>query len=145
MRSRVAALDYGSARIGIALSDESKILASPLTVFAAKKKQEETAQALLAFLQEHAKENRYELEKIVVGLPITLKGEVGPQAKEVLSFIEELKKLSEIPFVTWDERLTTSQAEKSLKEFSMNRKKRSKVVDKVAAVIILQTYLESRP
>ncbi len=144
MPTRILGIDYGLARIGISLSDESKILASPLMIFAAEKKSENTAVKLLEFLQKHQSEHHYSIEQIVIGLPLMMNGKVGLLADEVKHFVEELRKLTPIPIVFWDERLTTVQAERSLRESSMSRKKRAKVVDTIAAVIILQSFLDSR-
>jgi putative Holliday junction resolvase len=142
MKTRIVALDYGSARIGIALSDERKILASPLTVFECPKQKTSTPLKLFEFLTDHAKKGGYEIEKIVVGLPLLMSGQKGDQAEEVLFFIKQLSKLTPSPIVTFDERLTTRQAETVMKEGAVSRKNRAKAADQLAAVIILQNYLE---
>ncbi len=142
MKSRIVALDYGSARIGVALSDERKILASPLTVFECPKQKTATAAKLFEFLENHAKANGYEIEKIVVGLPLLMSGQQGTQAEEVLCFIKTLSKLTKAPIVTIDERLTTRLAETVMKEGNLSRKSRAKEADKLAAVIILQNHLD---
>lgn len=138
MKTRIVGLDYGSARIGVALSDEMKILASPLFVFHAKKENKSILEKLIA----HSEEYSYSIEKIVVGLPLQLNGQHGSQADEVMTFIEALRSKTDVPIETWDERFSTAQAERSMKEASMSRKNRAKIVDKVAAVIILQSYLD---
>lgn len=81
---------------------------------------------------------------IVVGLPMNMNGSLGPSAEMVLRLVEEMKKAFDLPVITWDERLSTVAAEKILLEADMSRKKRKKVVDQVAAVLILQGYLDSR-
>lgn len=142
MKKRIVGIDYGLVRIGVALSDESKILASPLMTYHASKQMKETVKGLLAELLRHSETHRYEIEEIVVGLPLKMDGKRGLQADEVMHFIELLREECAIPITTWDERLTTVQAEKAMREGGMSRKKRSKVVDQVVAVIILQNYLE---
>jgi len=86
----------------------------------------------------------WEVTKIVIGLPKNMNNTLGPSAEMVLSFIEELNKHSAIPVITWDERLSTVAAEKVLLEADMSRKKRKRVIDKVAAILILQGYLDSQ-
>lgn len=143
-KTRIVGIDFGLARIGVSLSDESKILASPLTTIHAEKKSEDTIAKVIATLEEHQRLNGYSIEEIVVGLPLMMSGKMGFLADEVKHFVDNLKKAVSTPIVTWDERLTTVQAERSLRESSLTRKRRSKVVDKVAAVIILQNYLDYR-
>lgn len=143
--TRIVGLDYGSARIGVAISDELKIIAKPLMTVRTEKKSELTVAKLLAELQKDGETNRYTLDQIVIGLPLMMSGKVGMQADEVKHFVELLKKLTDVPIITWDERLTTVQADRALREGNMSRKKRSQVVDEVAAVIMLQSYLDSRP
>lgn len=143
-QSRIVGIDYGMVRIGLALSDPTKLIATPLNTFLSDKKMEKTAEKLLAFLNDHAAKNKYEIEELVIGLPLLLNGKHGLLADEVHHFVEELKKLTSIPITLWDERLTTVQAERSLKESSLTRKKRAKVVDSVASLILLQNYLDSK-
>lgn len=142
-KSRIIGIDFGLARIGIAVSDESKILATPLTTVTAEKKLENTVDKLIELLDTHQKEHNYTLEAIVVGLPLMMSGKMGLMSDEVGHFVETLKKKTSIPIKTWDERLTSAQADRSLREFSLSRKKRAKVVDKVSAVLILQNYLDT--
>jgi putative holliday junction resolvase len=133
---RYASIDYGLAKIGLALSDERKIIASPLQVLSVKKTTNETIENILTIL------SPFEIEKIVVGLPFLLNGKKGLMADEVEHFLTLLKAKTHCPIVTMDERLTTLQAEKALKEFHLNRKRRSKVIDSVAATLLLQNYLD---
>lgn len=140
--TRIAALDYGLARIGLAVSDETKIIAMPLVTLQCEKKTEDTAKKLLQVLEEHQKAQNYELIEIVVGLPLMMSGKAGFLADETQYFVELLKKFISIPIVTWDERLTSVQAERSMREGNLSRKKRAKSVDNVAAIIILQSYLD---
>lgn len=142
--NRIIGLDYGLARIGVALSDERQIIASPMITFTCEKKLEETVAKLISQLSQHAETNKYTIEEIVIGLPLMMSGKKGMIADEVMQFIEVFRQQSPIPIVTWDERLTTVQADRSLREGSLSRKKRSKVVDVVAASIILQNYLDHK-
>jgi putative pre-16S rRNA nuclease len=141
MKKRIIGIDYGLVRIGVAISDERKIIASPLMTHRAAKDLKQTAHELIEALNLHSQTHKYEIEEIVIGLPLLMSGKEGAQADQVLSFIEHLKKETSIPIQTWDERLTSLQAEKLMKEGGLSRKSRAKVVDRVAAVIILQNYL----
>ncbi len=143
-QTRIIGIDYGMARIGLSCSDPTKLIAMPITVFQCEKKVEKTVEKLIAFLQDHTSKLEYEIESFVVGLPLLLSGKQGLLADEVNYFVEELKKKSSIPVILWDERLTTVQAERTLQQSSLTRKKRAKVVDVVSAVIILQNYLDSQ-
>lgn len=144
MATRIIGLDYGAARIGVSASDERKIIAKPLMTIRTEKKSELTVVKVLAELANDEKNNHYTIEQIVIGLPLMMSGKVGMQADEVKHFVELLRQKTSIPIVTWDERLTTVQADRSLREGNMSRKKRSQVVDEVAAVIMLQSYLSCR-
>lgn len=143
-KGRIVGIDFGLARLGIALSDESKMLASPMTTIKAEKKADKTAEKVLKELIAHQDANRYTIEAIVVGLPLMMSGKSGFLADEVKHFVVLLKQLTSIPIVMWDERLTTVQAERSLREGNLTRKKRAQVVDAVAAVIILQNFLDHK-
>lgn len=142
--TRFVGIDYGMARIGIAISDESKTIARSLTTMASEKKMGATVQKLVQLLHKHEEEYNYSIEEIVVGLPLLMSGKKGLLADEVGHFIEELKKSIPIPIFLWDERLTSVQADRSLREGKMNRKKRAAHVDVVAAMIILQNYLDHK-
>lgn len=142
--TRIVGLDFGLARIGIAVSDERKIIATPLVTLKAERKVEQTVGKLMQQLEAHQKEYSYQIEEIVIGLPLLMSGKMGFLADEVKIFIEALKQITSIPIITWDERLTSVQAERSLRESSLTRKKRSSLIDAVAAVIILQNYLDSK-
>lgn len=144
MGKRIVAIDFGLARLGIAVSDESKMLASPLTTIASTKKTEDTVKRIVEALEQDQKLRKYEIEEIVVGLPLLMSGKSGLMADEVRYFVTVLEKHFSAPIKTWDERLTSVQADRSLRESSLSRKKRAKVVDVVAAVIILQNYLDSK-
>jgi len=130
-------LDVGSKTIGVAVSDELSIIARGVTTLKRKGLRHDIAQ-LLKVIEEHG------VEKIIVGLPKNMNGSLGPSAKMVLSLIEELKKSVGLPIIAWDERLSTVAAQRALLEADMSRKKRKQVIDKVAALIILQGYLDNQ-
>lgn len=145
VKKRILAIDYGLARIGLALSDESQMIASPLATMKAEKQSEKTVKKLLTEIIRHQKELQYELEEIVVGLPLLLSGKTGLLADEVHHFVALLKKEIPVPIYTWDERLTSVQADRAMRESgSMSRKKRAQSVDSVASVILLQSYLDHK-
>ena len=138
---RIMGLDMGAKRVGVALSDEMGWTAQTLTVLDRK-----PFDKFVAALTELVAQ--YQVTKLVLGLPRNMDGSLGPQAQRVLSMVSELKKHLEIEIVTWDERLSTVAAEKALIEADVRRSKRKTVVDKVAAALILQNYLDylgSRP
>jgi putative Holliday junction resolvase len=140
--TRILAIDFGMARLGIAISDESKILAMPLMTFPAEKKSEHTVAKLAEMLAKHQKENRYSISLIVIGLPLLMSGKIGFLADEVKHFAQLLEAATSYPTLLWDERLTSVQADRALREGQLTRKKRSKAVDTVAATLILQSYLD---
>lgn len=140
--TRILGIDYGMARIGLSISDESKTIAAPLIVFQADKKGEKTVQKLMEYLEQHQQSMRYSIQEIVIGMPLMMNGKVGFLADEVKHFITLLQQVTALPIFTWDERLTSVQAERSMREGNMTRKKRAQTVDTVAAVIILQNYLD---
>lgn len=136
---RVMALDVGERRIGVALSDILGITAQPLMTYnRAESNQKADIEGLCELIKKH------EVEKLVVGLPKNMNNTLGFKAEEVQNFIEALVKAYPIEVVWIDERLTTVSAERTLLEADVSRKKRKKVVDMMAAVLILQTYLESQ-
>ncbi len=141
---RILGIDFGLSRLGLALSDQNKIIASPHSVIKAEKAIANTIQNVLNAIAQISKMHCCEIEKIVVGLPLMMSGKTGFLADEVHNFVKNLSEAISIPIETWDERLTTVQAERSLRESSLSRKKRSKIVDMVSASIILQSYLDSR-
>jgi putative holliday junction resolvase len=134
---RILGLDVGSKTIGMAVSDELELVANTLSTLQ-RKGMERDLQQLAAVIAEQ------EVGAIVVGLPKNMNGSLGPSAQMVLELVEELKRTLAQPVITWDERLSTVAAEKALLEADMSRKKRKKVIDQVAAVLILQGYLDSR-
>jgi putative Holliday junction resolvase len=132
---RALGLDVGERRIGVALSDPEGILAIALTVIEAKS-DDDALRRVIALAGEH------EVERIVIGLPLSLDGSLGPQAQKVQSFAESLREYTELPVVTWDERYSTVDAERVLVEARVRRDKRKKHIDSVAAAVILQGYLD---
>ena len=144
-QTRYVGIDYGTARLGLSVSDPTKLIAMPLTTLVADKKGEATAIKLIKYLDEYAKTSGCLIERIIIGMPLMMSGKRGFIADEVHHFIDILKTKTEISIVPWDERLTTVQAERSLREGGLNRKKRAKAVDSVAALILLQSYLDANP
>jgi putative Holliday junction resolvase len=138
MKKRIGSIDYGLARIGLALSDERQMIATSLTTLKAEKTKELTVQSIVDTFAP------FSLECLVIGLPLLMNGKEGTIAEEVKQMIALLQARVSYPIIAWDERLTTAQAEKALKESNMNRKKRAKVIDAVTAMIILQNFLDSR-
>lgn len=136
--NRIACIDYGQVRIGLALSDTTHFLASPFKTILAKKHLKETAQEILLTLAEFEP-----ISKIVIGLPLHLNGKDSPNSLTVRKLAHLLEELSDKTIVLWDERLTTTQVERTLKETQMSRKKRSKYIDAMAAAAILQSYLDT--
>lgn len=141
---RIIGIDYGMSRIGLALSDERQIIATPLQVMQAEKKTEQTVVKFVTLLAKLQQDYLCEIEEIVIGLPLMMNGRTGFSADEVKHFVHLLTQSTSIPIHTWDERLSTVQAERSLRESQMTRKKRAKVVDIVSAAIILQSYLDHK-
>jgi putative holliday junction resolvase len=135
---RILALDHGSKRIGVAVSDELKLIAQPLEFILA-----EPAPAFLARLKVLIQEK--EVELILVGMPRNMDGSYGPAALKVQEFVAALKSALTVPIKTWDERLTSAQANRLLIQSNVRRDKRKEKVDKMAAAILLQSYLDSRP
>ncbi|MBI5406767.1 MAG: Holliday junction resolvase RuvX [Nitrospirae bacterium] len=134
---RILALDVGDKRIGVAISDELEISAHALTTITRNDRKKEIRE-----IQELISE--YNVEEIVVGMPVMMNGSVGIQAEKVGRFVDELKKEVQMPIKLFDERLSTRLIEKTLIDADMSREKRKKVIDKLSAVIILQDYLSSR-
>jgi putative holliday junction resolvase len=141
---RIIGIDFGMARLGIAYSDESQTIASPLKVIQAEKKSIATVAKVVKELQNHQAQHHYDIEEIVVGLPLLMSGKVGLLADEVKNFVKLMLQMIPVSVITWDERLTSVQAERSMRETKMSRKRRSQVIDIVAAVIILQNYLDHK-
>ena len=133
--SIILGLDIGDARTGVAISDELGIAAHPLCTIRRKSRK-----AVLAELQKLV--TVHKVERIVVGLPLQLDGETGPQARKIKQFAEKLAQRVNLPIVFWDESFTTFEAAQILRATKKRRKKRKQVIDQVAAVLILEGYLE---
>lgn len=140
---RILSIDYGMARLGMAVSDEQKIFASSIDTIKAAKKIELTIEMVIKAIEKHQQDYDYDVEELIIGLPLMMSGKMGLLADEAKHFAELLQQKVSFPVKLWDERLTTAQAERSLRESSLTRKRRAKVIDAVAAVIILQSYLEN--
>jgi putative Holliday junction resolvase len=132
---RILAIDHGTKRIGIAVSDELKMIAQPLEFIPA-----EPFEPFIARLSELLKEK--EVELILVGLPRNMDGTYGPAAQKAQEFIASLRFHTTVPIKTWDERLTSVQANRLLIQGNVRRDKRKEKVDKMAAAILLQSYLD---
>jgi putative Holliday junction resolvase len=135
----VLGVDLGARRIGLALSDPTRTVASPLQVVERQSTRLADHRAIVDIAREH------DAPTIVVGLPLSLSGKTGPAARGVIDEVEELRAVAgtDVTVELHDERLTTITAERSLQEARMKRDARRRVVDKVAAAVMLQAYLES--
>lgn len=135
---RILGLDVGTKTIGVAVSDELGWTAQGVdTVKRDQDDSEKDWEKLQKLINDLA------VTKIVVGLPKNMNGTIGPSGEACKEFAEEVKKRFDLPVILWDERLTTVAAERMLIAADMSRKKRKKVIDKMAAVMILQGYLDS--
>lgn len=134
-RMRILALDFGSKRIGVAVSDETKTIAQPLEFIPA-----EPFADFLVRLKEILAEK--EVDVVLLGLPRNMDGSYGPAAQKVQAFATALRTAITVPIKLWDERLTTSQADRILIQGNVRREKRKEKVDKLAAAILLQSYLD---
>ncbi|EPY06139.1 Holliday junction resolvase [Paenibacillus sp. E194] len=132
---KILGLDYGDRRIGVAISDAFGWTAQGLEVIE-RRKPENDLKRLGDIVKEHG------VEAFVLGLPKNMNGTVGPRGELSMSFAEQLKQSFGLPVHLWDERLSTVSAERALLEADVSRKKRRQVIDKMAATIILQTYLD---
>ena len=136
---RILGLDYGSKTVGVAVSDPLGLTAQSVeTIW---RKQENKLRQTLARIEELAAE--YQAEKIVLGLPKNMNNTIGERAEKTLEFREMLERRTGLPVVMWDERLTTVEAERTLMGASVRRENRKQYLDQLAAVFILQGYLDS--
>ena len=136
---RVMGLDYGSKTVGVAISDPLGLTAQGIETI--ERKEENKLRKTLARIEELVKE--YEVEKIVLGFPKNMNNTIGERAEKSLALKAMLERRIGIPVIMWDERLTTVEAERTLIESNVRRENRKKYVDKIAAVFILQGYLDS--
>ncbi|HWI60790.1 MAG TPA: Holliday junction resolvase RuvX [Symbiobacteriaceae bacterium] len=134
--ARIGGLDFGEKTIGVALSDELGWTAQGLEVVRRK-----TLELDLARLGEIARQ--YGVERWVVGMPRNMNGTYGPRAEATRAFVTELETKLGLPVATYDERMTTMQATRTLLEADVSRAKRKQVIDKMAAAVILQSYMDA--
>ena len=133
--ARLIGIDAGTKTLGLALSDVTRIIASPLTVLKRTKFKEDAAE-LLRIAAEH------NIAGFVLGLPTNLDGTAGPRVQATRAFAKNMNALTALPILLWDERLSTAAAERTLLEADASRKRRAEVIDKLAATIILQGALD---
>lgn len=134
---RILAIDLGEKRIGIAISDELGITAQGLPTIPSTT-EDENLKKIKKLV------DKYNVKKIILGLPKNMNGTLGRQAEKSLSFAQKIKNIHQVPVELEDERLSTSKAERLLIQADRSRKKRKKVIDKMSAVVILQSYLDRR-
>ena len=133
--NRILGLDFGRARIGVAISDELQMLAHPLETIPAN---EQPASRVAEIVREK------KVDHVVAGIPRQMNGRIGTAATEVLEFVEKLRAILPCPVVTWDERLTTVAAHRALRDAGKKTRETRGYVDQVAAQMILQSYLDGR-
>jgi len=131
---RVLCLDVGERWVGVAVSDETKSLARGLGRIDRGDREVEKIKKLIA---------EYEVESIIYGLPLRMDGSISSQTEKTMAFISKLQKEISIPFIPFDERLSSQQAEAIMLQADLSRRKRKKYIDKLSAQIILQNYLDS--
>lgn len=135
--ARTLGIDYGERRIGLAISDPTGTVATPLRVIQVGAPNA-VLKEIFACLAE------YGVDRIVVGLPMRMDGSMGPAAEKTRGFCEKLREVTDVPVLSWDERFTTVTAQNALIEGGTRRNKRKQVVDKLAAQILLQHYLDTQ-
>jgi len=131
----ILALDFGRARIGVAISDELQLLAHPVETILANERATSRVVELV---------RQRNVEHVVAGLPKRMNGQIGTAATEALEFVEKLRAVLPCPVVTWDERLTTVAAHRALRDAGKKTRHTRGYIDQVAAQMILQSYLDSR-
>jgi len=131
----ILALDFGRARIGVAISDDLQLLAHPLETISTKERPESRIAKIV---------DEKHVDHIVAGIPRQMNGQIGTAATEVLQFVEKLRAILPCPVVTWDERLTTVAAHRALRDTGKKTRHTRGYVDQVAAQMILQSYLDRR-
>ena len=140
MSGRIMGLDYGTRTVGVAVSDELGITAQGLeTIF---RKSPRKLRQTLARIQQIAEE--YQISRIVVGLPKNMNNSLGERAEDALAFSAMVEKRCGLPVEMWDERLTTVQSERILMEGGVRRENRKKDLDRMAAALILQSYMDGK-
>lgn len=133
-------LDYGSKTIGVAISDPLGLTAQGIEII--RREEENKLRKSLRRIEELIKE--YQVEEIVLGFPKNMNNTIGERAEKSLQLKETLERRCKLPVIMWDERLTTVEANRTLMESKVRRENRSKYVDMIAAVFILQGYLDSK-
>lgn len=136
---RAMGLDIGSVTVGVSLSDGLKMIASSYTVIRYEQENEELFQKIVDIIKEE------EVDEVIVGMPYHMNGDFSLGCERTRRFEEQIKKLIDIKIVEVDERMSTVTAQNALLSFDVSRKKRKQVVDKVAATVILQSYLDRKP
>jgi len=134
---RILGLDFGTKRIGVAMSDELLLTAQGRDTI--QRKDPKSDMAIIKGIVDSNGVN-----EVIVGLPLNMNGTYSEKTREAVSFVDELVKAISVPVKTWDERLTSMQADRAMLEGDMSRAKRRKLSDRLAAQIILQSYLDSR-
>ncbi len=137
---RVMGLDYGSKTIGVAISDPLGLTAQGIEII--RREEENKLRKSLRRIEELIEE--YQVEEIVLGFPKNMNNTIGERAEKSLQLKETLERRCKLPVIMWDERLTTVEANRTLMESKVRRENRSKYVDMIAAVFILQGYLDSK-
>jgi len=133
---RTLGIDYGTVRLGIAISDELGMIATGRETIKVQSMPEAVAKTVDAI-------RKYEASRVVVGLPLNMDGSSGPMAEAVQVFVKKLGAEIDLPIEAWDERMTSQEAERVLIEADVSRSKRKKVIDKMAAQAILQSWLDA--
>jgi len=136
-KPRILGLDVGSKTIGLAVSDPLGITAQGLDTIRRKNKRHDFEQLQRVI-------NQFEVAEIVMGLPLRLSGEEGTQSEKMRAFAEEVGRRFALPVHLWDERLTSAEANRVLRDSEMSIKRRGEVVDRLAAVLILQSWMAAR-
>lgn len=134
---RILAIDYGSRRMGLAVTDPLGITAQGLDTLERKNNRADFGR-----LERTIRE--YQVKEIVLGNPLRMSGQEGTQSQKVAEFAEELRKRFQLPVHLWDERLTSAEANRLLRDAEVSTKKRAQAVDRMAAVLILQSFMQSR-
>ena len=135
---RALGLDLGTKRIGVAVSDSEGLLATPIEVIFRQKDARQDYLAVVELVKE------WEVNIVVVGMPYSLDGQEGPMAQKTLEEVKSLSDILPVPVVTYDERLTTITAERSLREQGVSSKEGRKVIDQLAAAVLLQAWLDKQ-
>lgn len=135
---RIMGIDYGDSRIGIAISDALMFTAQGVETIKWNESIKVPLKRILALIEE------YKINRIVIGFPKNMNGTVGPRGEKTIGFVKHLKKrIGDIDVILWDERLTTVAANRTMREMKVKKNNKKKVVDQIAAVYILQGYLDS--